>query len=168
MYKYFVVSLLVIIFDQITKIYFDNNFTLYERFSVIGNFFDFTLAYNTGAAFSFLADHDGWQRWLFAFISSAVSLGLIIWLFKLKAQQKLLALSLALILGGAIGNLIDRLIYGYVIDFILLHLQNKWFYPAFNIADSAICVGAGLLLLDSFLHPQSNKSTTKEDANSAS
>jgi len=159
--KYLAITSLVISFDQVTKLYFDQNFTLYERFSVITNFFDFTLAYNFGAAFSFLADQGGWQRWFFTSISVLVSLGLIIWLFKLKDNQKLLALSLSLIIGGAIGNLIDRVLYGYVIDFILIHWHSRWFYPAFNIADSAICIGAGLLLLDSFLHPTSSKAAQR-------
>jgi len=169
--KYLAIALAIIAFDQITKLYFAQNFILYERLSVIANFFDFTLAYNKGAAFSFLAEQGGWQRPLLVFISALVSLGLIIWLTKLKSEQKLLALSLVLILGGAIGNLIDRVLYGYVIDFILLHWYESWFYPAFNVADSAICLGAGLLLLDSFLNPtiKENKQKQQEqDANSVS
>ena len=109
-----------------------------------------TEAYNTGAAFSFLADASGGQRWLFAVIAVVVSVVLCVWLARLDRSKKLEAIALALILGGAIGNLYDRVIHGKVTDFILVHWQQSWFFPAFNIADSAITVGAALLLFDMF------------------
>ena len=108
---------------------------------------DFTLLYNPGAAFSFLADQGGWQRWFFTTISVGVSLMLIIWLKRLPRGQVLLPSALSLILGGAIGNLFDRLVYGHVVDFISVH-WDKSYFPAFNIADSAITVGAVLMALD--------------------
>ena len=113
--------------------------------------FNLTLQHNEGAAFSFLSDAGGWQRWLFTAISSIVSVILVIWLHRLTVQEKLLAVSLSLILGGAIGNLWDRIELGYVVDFISVHYQAKYF-PAFNIADSAITIGAGLMILDMFLN----------------
>ena len=108
---------------------------------------DFTLLYNPGAAFSFLADQGGWQRWFFTAISVGVSLMLIIWLKRLPRGQVLLPSALSLILGGAIGNLFDRLVYGHVVDFISVH-WDKSYFPAFNIADSAITVGAVLMAMD--------------------
>ena len=110
--------------------------------------FNFMLTYNTGAAFSFLAGAGGWQRWFFLGLGSLVSIGLIIWLRRLKPGEKWLAVALALILGGAVGNLIDRAWLGQVIDFIQLY-YDRWYWPAFNVADSAITVGAALLVLDS-------------------
>jgi len=108
---------------------------------------DFTLLYNPGAAFSFLADQSGWQRWFFTAISVGVSVLLIVWLKRLPRSQMLLPSALALILGGAIGNLFDRLVYGHVVDFISVH-WGKSYFPAFNIADSAITIGAALMVLD--------------------
>lgn len=107
-----------------------------------------TLQHNTGAAFSFLSDAGGWQRWFFTIVALIVSGVLCIWLARLKRQEWLLALGLACILGGAIGNLWDRLILGYVVDFVSVHYRNAYF-PAFNLADAAITVGAALLILDS-------------------
>ena len=107
------------------------------------------LAHNAGAAFSFLSNESGWQRWFFSVIALAVSIGITLWIKKLNSSQTLLALGLSLVLGGAIGNLWDRVTLGYVVDFIdVYYQQSHW--PAFNIADSAICVGAVLLVLDSF------------------
>lgn len=148
-------SVVVFVIDQITKYWFDNNLSMYERIAVIPDFFSWTLAYNTGAAFSFLADESGWQRWLFALIATVVSAVLVVWLKRLKPEETWLAVGLALVLGGALGNLVDRVIFGHVVDFILVHWQNRWYFPAFNIADSAITVGAVLLALDMF---RSNKS----------
>lgn len=108
---------------------------------------NFTLLYNPGAAFSFLADQGGWQRWFFTSISIAVSLILLGWLARLPAHKKVLAAGLSLVLGGAIGNLCDRLWHGHVVDFISVHWGNAYF-PAFNIADSAITLGAILLIID--------------------
>lgn len=143
-------SVLVVVLDQATKHYFEATFNLYQRVEVIPGYFSWTLAYNTGAAFSFLADHGGWQRWLFAVIAIGVSVVLVAWLKRLKPNETWLAVALALVLGGAIGNLYDRVVLGHVVDFILVHWQNRWYFPAFNIADSAITVGAVMLALDMF------------------
>ena len=145
-----VLSALVIVLDQLTKWVAVSELQLYQQVPIIDDLFSFTLAYNTGAAFSFLADASGWQRWLFAVIAVVVSVVLCVWLARLDRCKKLEAIALALILGGAIGNLYDRVIHGKVTDFILVHWQQSWFFPAFNIADSAITVGAALLLFDMF------------------
>ncbi len=143
-------SLVVLILDQASKLYFESSLSLYQQIEVIPGYFSWTLAYNTGAAFSFLADSSGWQRWLFALIAVVVSITLVVWLKRLKADETWLAIALALVLGGALGNLYDRIVLGHVIDFILVHWQNRHHFPAFNIADSAITVGAILLALDMF------------------
>lgn len=114
---------------------------------------NFTLLHNPGAAFSFLSDAGGWQRWFFTTVSTVVSVVLLVWLLRLQRNEKLLAPSLALILGGAIGNLYDRVSLGYVVDFISFH-HSGWYFPAFNIADSAISVGAVLMILDMFFGSQ--------------
>ncbi|MCH8531177.1 MAG: signal peptidase II [Saccharospirillum sp.] len=110
---------------------------------------DFTLLYNYGAAFSFLSTAGGWQRWLFTFIALSVSVVLVIWILRLDRKEQWLTISLALILGGAVGNLYDRMTLGYVVDFIHFHWNNRYF-PAFNIADAAISVGAVMMLIDAF------------------
>ena len=143
-------SVLVIALDQATKHWFEANFSLYQKVEVIPDYFAWTLAYNTGAAFSFLADHSGWQRWLFAAIAIGVSVVLVVWLKRLKASETWLAVALALVLGGALGNLYDRGVLGRVVDFTRVGWQNRWYFPAFNIADSAITVGAVMLALDMF------------------
>jgi signal peptidase II len=143
-------SVAVFVIDQVTKYWFDNNLQMYERITVIPDLFDWTLAYNTGAAFSFLAGASGWQRWLFTLIAVVVSVVLVVWMKRLKPDETWLAVGLALVLGGALGNLVDRVIFGHVVDFILVHWQDRWRFPAFNIADSAITVGAVLLALDMF------------------
>ena len=142
-------TLLVLVIDQASKTYFDGALQMYQRIVVIPDFFSWTLAYNSGAAFSFLADSSGWQRWLFALIAVVVSGVLLVWLKRLGRNDTWLAIGLALILGGALGNLYDRIAYGHVIDFILVHWEHRLF-PAFNVADSAICVGAVMLALDMF------------------
>jgi len=141
---------LVLILDQISKLWVVQRFTLGERVTVIPGWFDFTLVYNPGAAFSFLAGAGGWQRWFFIAIGIGAS-GFILWLLVRHGSQRLFALSLALILGGAIGNVIDRLVHGQVVDFLLAHWQDRWYFPAFNIADSAITVGAVLLIADELI-----------------
>ncbi|MHC8399086.1 signal peptidase II [Pseudomonas sp. MDT1-17] len=143
-------SLLVLVIDQASKFYFEGKLEMYQQIVVIPDLFSWTLAYNTGAAFSFLADSSGWQRWLFALIAVVVSAVLLIWLKRLGRNETWLAVALALVLGGALGNLYDRIAYGHVIDFILVHWQNRWYFPAFNVADSAITVGAVMLALDMF------------------
>ncbi len=152
------VSVLVIAIDQASKHWFEANFSLYQKVEVIPDYFAWTLAYNTGAAFSFLADHDGWQRWFFAAIATAVSVVLVIWMKRLKASETWLAVALALVLGGALGNLYDRMVLGHVVDFIQVHWQNRWYFPAFNIADSAITVGAVMLALDMFKSDKTGES----------
>ncbi|TWC40069.1 signal peptidase II [Pseudomonas sp. SJZ079] len=148
-------SLLVFVVDQASKFYFDSSLSMYQQIVIIPDYFSWTLAYNTGAAFSFLAGASGWQRWLFAVIAVAVSAVLVVWLKRLKPEETWLAAALALVLGGALGNLVDRVLLGHVVDFILLHWQHRWYFPAFNFADAAITLGAILLALDMF---KSNKS----------
>lgn len=145
-------SVAVIVLDQLTKQWAEASFRLHQDFAVIDGFFSFTLAYNTGAAFSFLAGAGGWQRWFFSILAAAVSIGLIIWLKKLDREERLEAFGLSLVIGGASGNLIDRLVHGHVIDFLLFYYR-QWSWPAFNIADSAIFVGVIALLIGSFRHP---------------
>ena len=128
----------------------------------ITSFFNITLAHNPGAAFSFLSDAGGWQHWLLGGIAGVVSLVLVVWIYRLRAGSLILATGLALILSGAIGNLIDRIHLGYVVDFIQLHYQG-WYWPAFNVADSAISIGAVLLLLDSF-GPFSERDSSERDS----
>ena len=151
MLKYLWLSLAIIIADQISKTLMVNWLDLYERVAVLP-FFNLTLAHNTGAAFSFLAGAGGWQRWFFVALAVVISAVLVIWMKRLAASARLEAVSLALIIGGAIGNVIDRLIYGYVIDFLDVYV-GSYHWPAFNIADSAICIGAVLLIIDSFRKP---------------
>ena len=143
------ISVLVLILDQTSKYYFEHSLELYQQIVVIPNYFSWMLAYNTGAAFSFLADSGGWQRWLFAMIAVVVSAVLIVWLKRLGRNDTWLAIALALVLGGALGNLYDRIVLGHVIDFIFVHWHEHGF-PAFNVADSGITVGAIMLALDMF------------------
>ena len=145
-----VLSLLVLVIDQVSKAHFEGSLEMFQQIVVIPDYFSWTLAYNTGAAFSFLADGGGWQRWLFALIAIVVSGVLVVWLKRLGRNDTWLAVALALVLGGALGNLYDRIALGHVIDFILVHWQNRWYFPAFNFADSAISVGAVMLALDMF------------------
>lgn len=147
MLKWLWLSLLVILLDQGTKYLAESQLRLYEPIEV-SPFFNFTLAYNTGAAFSFLADAGGWQRWFLAGLALIISLGLVFWLHRLRENAPGEAFAVALILGGALGNVVDRLWHGYVIDFIDLYYQD-WHWPAFNIADSAITVGVAFLIFQS-------------------
>ncbi|MDB6061668.1 MAG: lipoprotein signal peptidase [Verrucomicrobiaceae bacterium] len=156
------IAAMVVIIDQIGKRWATE--TLIEGVpKTIWPIFDFTLWYNKGAAFSFLHDAGGWQRWLFTAIAVVASIGVAIWMARIKSTQNLLLGSLSLILGGAIGNAIDRIRFGHVVDFISVH-WNEHYFPAFNIADSAISVGAALLLLDMILNPQHHKDARKEVA----
>lgn len=148
--KWLWITLLVIILDQVTKIIADNMLAYHSPVPVIP-MLNFTLLYNKGAAFSFLASQDGWQRWFFLTLTSAVSVFLYLWLRKLHSDQVLQYSALSMILGGALGNLIDRAVYGHVIDFIDVHYMQQSF-PAFNIADSAITVGAILLIYDTLVN----------------
>ena len=141
-------SLFVVVLDQATKFLVTRFLELYDRVEVLP-VLDFTLLHNTGAAFSILADASGWQRGFFITLGFGVCAALIVWLWRLPRGEKFLPLALALIVGGAIGNVIDRIAHGYVIDFIHAHWGASYF-PAFNIADSAITIGAALMILDAF------------------
>lgn len=151
-------AFLIIIIDQITKLYFETQLVYGERW-VVAPFFDFTLLYNTGAAFSFLADGQGWQRWLFTAIALGAT-GLILHMLRRHPEQTLFCTSLMCILGGALGNVIDRIAHGHVIDFLLFY-WNTWHFPAFNVADIAITVGAGLLILDELLRMKRERQAGK-------
>jgi len=140
-------SLAVLAADQATKWVITREFELFESV-VVNPYLDLTLLHNTGAAFSFLAGAGGWQRWLFIGLGIVVSVVILFWLRSLPARgQSWLAVGLSLVMGGALGNVIDRVHYGYVIDFIHVHYQDAYF-PAFNVADSAITVGAACLIID--------------------
>jgi len=142
-----VLSLLVLVIDQVSKAHFEGSLQMFQQIVVIPDYFSWTLAYNTGAAFSFLADGGGWQRWLFALIAVVVSGVLVVWLKRLGRDDTWLAIALALVLGGALGNLYDRIALGHVIDFILVHWQNRHYFPAFNFYVNAITVGALMIAL---------------------
>ena len=143
-------TLAVIVLDQWTKWLVTSNFVEYQSLTLLP-VFDLVRLHNEGAAFSFLSDASGWQRWMFSALGIGVSAGLVVWLKRLPARgQSLLAAALALIIGGALGNVIDRVLLGHVIDFIHVHYR-QWYFPAFNVADSSITVGAILLILDSVL-----------------
>ncbi|PLY15422.1 MAG: signal peptidase II [Sedimenticola sp.] len=145
-------SVLVVGLDQVSKQLVESSLLVYETIPIMP-YFNLTLAYNEGAAFSFLSDQGGWQRWLFATLAAGVSLLLVVWLSKLQRHEKWVAIAFALIIGGAIGNLIDRLLFGHVIDFLDFYYAG-WHWPAFNLADSAISVGVALMLLDMLFHRQ--------------
>lgn len=148
------VSLVIVLLDQITKQVMDGWLGLCQPYACerqhILPFFQLVVLYNEGAAFSFLADAGGWQRWVLSGVSLIVSIGICIWLLRLTSEQRILRWSLALILGGALGNLIDRALFGHVIDFLVLYYE-PYYFPAFNVADAAISLGACGLLLDMFL-----------------
>jgi signal peptidase II len=148
MLKWLWISALTLVLDQASKLAVDGSMQLFESIPLIP-YFNLTYVHNTGAAFSFLAQAGGWQRWLFAGLAVVMSSIIAVWLYRLKKHETLMAVALSLVLGGAIGNLIDRVAYGYVIDFLDVYYQD-WHWPAFNIADSAICIGVGLMLLESF------------------
>ena len=142
-----VVALAIIAADQLTKWAIIEWVSLYEKVP-LNSFINLTHQRNTGAAFSFLADAGGWQRWFFVTLSAVVSCVIVVWLWRIRDQgQTVLAAGLALVLGGAVGNLIDRIMLGYVTDFIQVWFGN-WAFPSFNIADAGITVGAALLIID--------------------
>ncbi|MBT3411087.1 MAG: lipoprotein signal peptidase [Halieaceae bacterium] len=145
----------MVLLDQYTKTLATESL-VYARPVEVFSWFNLTLQHNTGAAFSFLSDAGGWQRWFFTVVAVVISGVLTVWLFMAPRAHWLLGLSLALILGGAIGNVWDRVALGYVVDFISVHYQG-WYFPAFNIADSAITVGAICMLLDSFFNRHSEQ-----------
>ena len=137
--------------DQATKWLVMTRFELFERM-VLLPILEITRLHNRGAAFSFLNDASGWQHYFFVTLACVVSAGIVYWLSRLRLpESRLLASGLALILGGALGNVIDRLLHGHVVDFIHFHWFERWYFPAFNVADTGITVGAGLLLLDALI-----------------
>jgi len=145
---WFAIALVVLLLDQWTKVIANTQLSYGER-EVITSFFNITLRYNYGVAFSIFDDIDGGQRWPLVGLAAAVSIGIIVWIWKIGRKPGAEVLGLALVLGGAVGNLYDRVVLGYVVDFIEVHYMEHY-WPAFNIADSAICAGAGLLLYDGF------------------
>ena len=147
-------SLVLLIADQFTKILILGYYRLGDS-TVVTAFFNIVRVHNTGAAFSFLADASGWQRWFFTGIG-VVAVGVIVWMLKAHPGQKLFSFALACILGGAVGNVIDRVRYGYVVDFLDFY-WGTWHFPAFNIADSAISIGAACLILDELLRVRKTK-----------
>jgi signal peptidase II len=155
--RWVALALIVILLDQITKAAVAAQLELFDIIAVLP-VLEITHLHNTGAAFSFLAGASGWQRWFFVGLAAVVSVGILVWLQRLPRRgQGMLAAGLALIMGGAIGNVIDRIWNGYVVDFIHVHWGRAYF-PAFNVADSAITIGAALLILDALLEGRKTKS----------
>ncbi|WP_012071889.1 signal peptidase II [Marinomonas sp.] len=148
--RWWALALILFVLDWVTKQAIESNLFYGQEIAVFP-FFDLTLRYNTGAAFSFLAQAGGWQRWFFSLIALAVVVGISWRLVKIAETNRLESLALTFVLGGAIGNLYDRLVYGHVVDFLQFHWQQSWYFPAFNLADSAITIGVILMLLESFV-----------------
>lgn len=146
MLKWLWLSGFVIAADQMTK-YLASTLLTYHVPVPVLPFFNWFLVHNTGAAFSFLSDAAGWQRWFFIALAGLVSVGIVLWMRRLTAPERWLAVALSLILGGAMGNMIDRIAFGYVVDFVQLYYRN-WYWPAFNVADSAISIGVAVLIID--------------------
>lgn len=163
MLKWLWLTAVVIVLDLVTKSFASSGLILHQPVAIFPGF-NLTLMHNSGAAFSFLSDASGWQRWFFTIIALGVSAALLVWLKRLQASQLWLAVALAMILGGALGNVWDRITLGYVVDFIQVY-YDRWYWPAFNIADSAISVGAVLLIIDSLRHRKQESATTS-DSNS--
>jgi len=147
--RWYLLALVVFAIDQVTKMIAVSKLHYAEQVEVFYGF-NWTLLYNKGAAFSFLAEAGGWQRWFFIILTVTVVTGIIIWIRKIAANQCWLASALALVLGGALGNLYDRVVLGHVVDFIQWYYQS-WYWPAFNIADAAICIGAVMLILEGWV-----------------
>lgn len=147
-------ALILLIADQFTKILILGYYQLGDS-TLLTSFFNIVRVHNTGAAFSFLANASGWQRWFFTGIG-VVAIAVILWMLKSHPGQKLFSFAMACILGGAVGNVIDRVRYGYVVDFLDFHWET-WHFPAFNIADSAISIGAACLILDELLRVRKTK-----------
>ncbi|WP_455200605.1 signal peptidase II [Kaarinaea lacus] len=164
MLKWLWITVLVIVLDQVTKSVATANLIMFQPVEVFPGF-NFTLMHNKGAAFSFLSDASGWQRWFFTAIAIGVSIGILIWLKRLPSDHRLMAISLTFILGGALGNVYDRVLLGYVIDFIDVYYA-EYHWPAFNIADSAIFVGACLLIFDSLRSTHQEHKASSEQSQS--
>lgn len=158
--RWYWVVVLVFLADQLSKQWVLANFDLFESVQLLP-FFNFTYVRNYGAAFSFLSEAGGWQRWLFTLVAVGFSTLLTVWLRKQSASLWKLNLAYTLVIGGALGNLIDRLMHGFVVDFIDFY-WGKSHYPAFNIADSAIFIGAVLIIWDSFFNSKSEQDKTEE------
>jgi signal peptidase II len=157
MFKWFSLSFVIIVLDQITKYIASQELVLYQAVHVIPGF-NLTLMHNTGAAFSFLSQAGGWQRWFFIVLASLISIVIIVWMYGLPANKRWLLAALAFVLGGALGNVWDRVQLGYVVDFIEVYYKGMY-WPAFNIADSAICIGAIMLIIDAiFFNDAENES----------
>ena len=161
MLRWLWVSVLVIVVDQLTKLWANAGLEFGQPVALLP-VFNLTLVYNPGAAFSFLSDATGWQRWFFITLALGVSGFIVTWLTRLERGRVVLALALALILGGALGNMIDRVLFGHVIDFIDLHYR-QWHWPVFNVADSAITVGACLVILDAWRDESLKRVQRKQD-----
>jgi len=158
-FTWLAVSVLIVVLDLWTKNIATQSLTLYRPIELT-SWLNMTLAHNYGAAFSFLSDAGGWQRWLFTGLASVVTVVLVVWMFRLTPREKMTAAALGLIIGGAVGNLIDRINHGYVVDFIDVYYQG-WHWPAFNLADSAITCGVVLLLIDGLFLSGSTKPPVK-------
>ncbi|MEP6360482.1 MAG: signal peptidase II [Halioglobus sp.] len=159
-FAWYALALVVLVLDLASKRWASEALD-YGRPVEIFSWFNITLHHNAGAAFSFLSDAGGWQRHFFAVVATVISTVLVVWLYRLPREQKLLALSLALILGGALGNLWDRVTLGYVVDFISVHYAG-YYFPTFNLADSAITAGAGCMILDTFLSRPEKDGVSKQ------
>jgi signal peptidase II len=173
-FLYYLLALVVISLDQYTKLLALQHLHFAEPVAV-ASYLNWTLLYNTGAAFSFLSNASGWQQWLFGGLAVAVSVFIIVYIWRLPTQARLLSMALSLVLGGALGNVYDRITLGYVVDFIDVYLNScgslvRWFpvchWPSFNVADSAITVGAILLLLDSIFNPAPLPERSRRERNS--
>ncbi len=152
-------AIVVLVVDLGTKQWIMTHFMLHETVAVTP-FVNFFYAHNYGAAFSFLADKGGWQRWLFALIALVIAIALLFMMYRSDYRQRMTNCAYALIIGGALGNLSDRLVHGVVIDFIDVYV-NDWHWPTFNVADSAICIGAVLIVLEGFLRPSDRSAKQK-------
>lgn len=157
MLRWIWISAFVIVLDLATKWLASTYLVLHEPVAVLP-MFNLTLMHNTGAAFSFLSSAAGWQRWFFSIVAVVVSAAIVIWMRRLSGEERWNAIALALILGGALGNLWDRVTLGYVVDFIQIYYE-RWAWPAFNIADSAICIGAVMLVIDALRSHRRARST---------
>ncbi|CNC24209.1 signal peptidase II [Yersinia pseudotuberculosis] len=154
-------AVVVVILDISSKQWVMAHFALYESVPLIP-FFNLTYAQNFGAAFSFLADKSGWQRWFFAGIAIGISVVLMVMMYRSTAKQRLINCAYALIIGGALGNLYDRLVHGAVNDFLDFYINN-WHFPTFNLADVAISIGAVLVIFEGFLSPAEKNAVNKDE-----